>query len=91
VTHVIENKVSRQDDEARLLKRVREWRSDLYRYGLRLTYDVALPDPGAELRRREAELQSIQDELSTDFQFNLVPSDIQPNNWKQLADQYGSN
>jgi len=31
---------------------------DLYRYGVRLTYDVVLPDPGARLRSRENELKA---------------------------------
>jgi hypothetical protein len=70
-------------------KRVRKWQSDLYRYGVRLTYDVVLPDPGQRLRAREVELQSIANQLSTEFSLALVPSDISVFNWEDLADQYG--
>jgi hypothetical protein len=28
---------------------MRKWRTDLYRYGLRLTYDIAIPLPGVRL------------------------------------------
>lgn len=87
-SHLIENKHIDKSMRIDYFKRVRNWRSDLYRYGARLTYDVVLPDPGAQLRSREREIQAIQDELATEFQLYLVPSDIQLNNWEQLADQY---
>jgi hypothetical protein len=64
--------------------------SDLYRYGVRLTYDVVLPDPGAKLRQREVELQSITQELATEFQLNLLPSQIQVRNWEELAGWVGA-
>jgi len=70
-------------------KRVRKWQSDLYRYGVRLTYDVVLPDPGARLRSREVEIQNIVDELATEFDLQLAPSQITVFNWEQLASQYG--
>jgi hypothetical protein len=70
-------------------KRVRKWQTDLYRYGVRLTYDVVLPDPGARLRAREVELQDIADELAGEFQLALTPSQITVFNWEGLADQYG--
>jgi hypothetical protein len=87
--HVIENKHDDKTMRIDYFKRVRKWRSDLYRYGVRLTYDVVLPDPGAHLRTRQREMQAIQDELATELRFYLVPSDIQLSNWEQLADQYG--
>ena len=87
--HLIENKHEDKSMRIDYYKRVRNWRSDLYRYGVRLTYDVVLPDPGADLRARVDELQAIQDQLSSEFQFYLVPSDVQLSNWEQLADAYG--
>ncbi len=87
--HLIENKHEDKSLRIDYYKRVRNWRSDLYRYGVRLTYDVVLPDPGADLRARVDELQAIQDQLPSEFQFYLVPSDVQLSNWEQLADAYG--
>jgi len=87
--HLIENKHDDKSMRIDYFKRVRNWQSDLYRYGVRLCYDVVLPDPGAELRQREEELQSIAAELATEFSLYLVPSDITVNNWEWLADQYG--
>jgi hypothetical protein len=87
--HLIENKNEDKSMRIDYFKRVRNWQSDLYRYGVRLCYDVVLPDPGEELRQREEELQGIVAQLATEFQLDLQPSDITVNNWEQLADQYG--
>jgi hypothetical protein len=69
-------------------RRMRRWRSDLYRYGVRMTYDVVLPDPGRELRQRYMEIQHIDAQLAEGFQFSLSPSNISAFNWKQLGDIY---
>ncbi len=70
--------------------RVRNWRSELYRYGVRLAYDVVLPDPGARLRARWTELLGIDDVLRDEFEFPIGPSSIGRGNWQQLADSYGA-
>jgi hypothetical protein len=36
---------------------MRQWRVRLYRYGLRLTYDIVIPEPGAAMRRAYAQLE----------------------------------
>jgi hypothetical protein len=87
--HLIENKHANKSMRVDYFKRVRKWQSNLYRYGVRLTYDVVLPDPGARLRAREVELQKIADELATEFHLELAPSQITVFNWEALADQYG--
>ena len=87
--HLIENKYEDKSMRIDYFKRVRKWQSNLYRYGVRLTYDVVLPDPGARLRAREVELQNIADELATEFNLGLIPSQITVFNWEALADQYG--
>jgi hypothetical protein len=87
--HLIENKHRDKSMRIDYFKRVRKWQSDLYRYGVRLTYDVVLPDPGARLRSREVELQKISAQLATEFNLWLVPSQISVFNWETLADQYG--
>lgn len=70
--------------------RVRNWRSELYRCGVRLAYDVVLPDPGARLRARWTELLGIDDVLRNEFDFTIGPSSIGRGNWRQLADTYGA-
>lgn len=87
--HLIENKFEDKSMRVDYFKRVRKWQSDLYRYGVRLTYDVVLPDPGLWLRAREVEIQRITFELSTEFKLDLLPSAITVYNWQALADQYG--
>ena len=88
-SHLIENKNADKCMRVDYFRRVRKWRSELYRYGVRLTYDVVLPDPGAVLRARQAELLKIQDELAAEFNFPLQAWQITPFNWQGLASQYG--
>jgi hypothetical protein len=85
---VIENPYEDRALRIDYFRRMRRWRSDLYRYGVRMTYDVVLPDPGRELRRRYLELQQIDAQLAAGFQFNLSPSGISTYNWKWLGDSY---
>lgn len=42
---------------------MRRWRVRLYRYGLRLTYDVVVPEPGAALRRTYKDLAHLRAQL----------------------------
>jgi hypothetical protein len=82
-----------RDDEAMRIdyyRRMRRWRTDLYRYGVRMTYDVVLPDPGRRLRRRQTLIQDIDQQLAAGNPFTLKPSEITVWNWSQLADQYGA-
>src|SRR5262249_50058619 len=87
--HLIENKHDDKSMRIDYFKRVRKWRSHLHRPRVRPPHDLVLPDPGARLRDRERELQQITEELATEFQLDLLPSQVQVSNWEQLADQYG--
>ncbi len=75
---------------------MREWRVRLYRYGLRLTYDLAVPEPGGALRQAYAYLEWLKGQIGP-FQFNVahfppnyVKSKSDPNYSVilKLADQY---
>lgn len=82
---------------------MRKWRVRLYRYGLRLTYDVVVPEPGATMRRAYAALEQLRARQGS-FSFSLKHSDIttdlvnisgQPDpagmpKYKWYADQYGT-
>ncbi len=54
-------------------RRMRQWRNELYRTGIRLTYDVVLPDPGRMLRERWAQIDAIDAQLAAGFDFAPPP------------------
>lgn len=54
---------------------MRKWRVRLYRYGMRQTYDVVLPEPAATMRRPYAELEALKAQLGP-FVFNVPHNDI---------------
>lgn len=70
-------------------RRMRSWRSDLYRYGVRMTYDVVLPDPGQLLRHRQEQIISIDNQLAQGFSMDLSPSELTAANWQYWGDHYG--
>lgn len=55
---------------------MRKWRTDLFRYGLRLTYDITVPTPGVRLWARWLRVAEIDRQLKTPFQFGWTPDDI---------------
>ncbi|MFF8731398.1 hypothetical protein ACF073_33670 [Streptomyces sp. NPDC015171] len=76
---------------------MRRWRVRLYRHGLRLTYDLVIPEPGAGLRRMHKELSELKGQLGP-FQFGLphseitdavLPGETQPH-FRVLAERYGA-
>lgn len=54
---------------------MRKWRVRLYRFGLRLTYDMVVPEPGAALRRAYMELAALKDQIGP-FVFNVKHTDL---------------
>ncbi|MEV8325517.1 hypothetical protein [Kitasatospora sp. NPDC056731] len=76
---------------------MRKWRVRLYRSGLRLTYDLAIPEPAGALREAYAELAALESKVGP-FQFDVPHSDIteevrpgesQPH-YLVLAERYGA-
>ncbi|MCU1419675.1 MAG: hypothetical protein JWR57_844 [Mycetocola sp.] len=72
-------------------KMMRKWRTDLYRYGLRLTYDITVPTPGVRLWAKWQHVRELDDILGRPFVFALKPSDLTVGNWKATADEVGAN
>lgn len=68
---------------------MRKWRVRLLQYGLRLTYDLAIPEPGGTLRKLHAELASINQQLEGAFNFALDPSSITDQSYPSLAAAWG--
>jgi hypothetical protein len=67
---------------------MRKWRVGLYRYGLRLTYDIAIPEPGATLREAYMQLDILQKQAAQGFTFNLTPDQITAANLPNLLGQW---
>jgi hypothetical protein len=58
---------------------MRKWHCALYRYGLRLTYDITVPEPAAAMREAYAQLDVLQKQLNNQFSFDIKHSDITAN------------
>ncbi|MBC6463225.1 hypothetical protein HKK72_36125 [Actinomadura sp. HBU206391] len=76
---------------------MRKWRVRLYRHGLRLTYDLVVPEPGASLRKAHKELEDLKSQIGP-FQFNVphyavtervLEGESQPH-YRVLAERYGA-
>ncbi|MCC7000053.1 MAG: hypothetical protein IT370_35970 [Deltaproteobacteria bacterium] len=78
---------------------VRKWKVDLFRYGLRLTYDLVVPEPGLGILGRVQEINEIRAALDQGFnsgattikwaRFDLEPRELTPSNYAALAAKYG--
>ena len=76
----------------------RKWKVDLLRYGLRMTYDIVIPNPGSGIVTLVEDVRELDALISTPFTFALPLSAITYNaqatdphlisNYDQLASQY---
>ena len=78
----------------------RKWKVDLLRYGLRMTYDIVIPNPGSEIVTLVSELNALDAIINTPFTFTLPldaiyynslasdPHDV--SNYDQLAALYNT-
>jgi hypothetical protein len=69
---------------------MRKWRTDLFRYGLRLTYDIAIPLPGVRIWALHQRLAALDKELHTPYVFALRPEDLNDSNWTAKAIEFGA-
>jgi len=69
---------------------MRKWRVDLYRFGLRMTYDLVVPNPGGALFARMHELAALTQAIDVGFGFALPVSAVRTDSWAALAAQYGA-
>jgi hypothetical protein len=68
---------------------MRKWRVRLYRYDLRLTFDLVIPNPAIDLQRRVNELRSLDDRIAAPFRFDLTPAELTQDNWDDISRRYG--
>ncbi len=79
---------------------IRRWQVDLFRYGVRLTYDLAIPEPGSEILKRILEIDLLSTALRQGFnaegstaswaRFDTTVDEINRGNYASLAAQYGT-
>jgi hypothetical protein len=80
---------------------MRKWRTDLYRYGLRMTYDITIPTPGVRIWARWQRIAELDRKIGSPFVFErpdgsglLHIGDISekdktnPLYWETLAERY---
>jgi hypothetical protein len=69
---------------------IRKWCVTLYRYGLRLTYDLTIPEPGSDILSKIVEVKRLDELLESEYSFALHPDSINRYNYPTLASQYGA-
>lgn len=69
---------------------MRKWRVDLYRYGLRLTYDIAIPNPGVDLIHQLQDLSNLDALINAPPNFPVAVAQVTPDTWITLAAQYNA-
>ena len=69
---------------------MRKWRTDLLRYGLRLTYDIAIPTPGLRLWALHEQVAAIDERLQTPLAFSLQAEDIVRASYRAVAHSYNA-
>lgn len=67
---------------------IRKWKIDLLRYGLRLTYDLTIPEPGSDILSKIIEIKELNELLENEFNFPLEPESITFDNYLELAAEY---
>jgi len=67
---------------------IRKWKVDLVRYGVRLTYDITIPEPGSDLLSKIKEIEDITTKLQEEIGFKLKLEDIGHDNYDQLCAMY---
>ncbi len=69
---------------------IRKWKVNLYRYGVRLTYDITIPEPGSDILSKIVEIKELDDLLELEFDFSLNPNTVTRNNYLNLAAEYNA-
>jgi hypothetical protein len=93
-TRMLENPSATEAMRIDYFSMMRKWYCALYRYGLRLTYDITVPEPGAAMREIYATLDGLQKQAGGQFTFDVKHSNISTdvnsgvNYYLALADKY---
>jgi type II secretory pathway pseudopilin PulG len=73
---------------------IRKWHVGLYRYGIRLTWDIVITEPGAGVLSKIIEISNLRNVLDQQYEFPLTPDEISldPSNenyYVNKAEEYG--
>jgi len=69
---------------------IRKWQVDLYRLGIRLTYDIAIPEPGSGILLKIKEIKNLQRELEAEFDFEKTFEELTDTNYDKWATDYNA-
>ncbi|ODT05868.1 MAG: hypothetical protein ABS58_14010 [Mesorhizobium sp. SCN 65-20] len=69
---------------------MRKWRIEHYRYGLRLTFDINIPNPGARLWAKYRDLRLYDQQIREPFVFTLAPDGLTDGNWQTESSKLGT-
>lgn len=67
-----------------------KWQIDLYRYDVRLTYDIVIPEPASYLLRKYILLANLQALAAQPFALQVTPQNITGDNFRDLATKYNA-
>lgn len=68
---------------------MKPWRVGLYRTGVRLAYDVVIPDPGKRVRLRHDLVRGYDRALTAAFDPGVRVDDLSRTNWTEYSAAYG--
>jgi hypothetical protein len=92
-TRMLENPSATDPIRIDYFSLMRKWYVALYRFGLRMTYDIAIPEPGGAMRDLYRQLAELQTQASKTFSFSISYAQIDPNNMaalEKIGEQYGA-
>ena len=69
-------------------RRMRQWRMELFRYGVRLTYDIVVPHPGRLVFESYRRLRDLDVQIATGFRSKRSPLSITELSRDALTRQY---
>jgi len=75
-TRLLENPSATDPIRIDYFSLMRKWYVGLYRYGLRLTYDITVPEPAAAMRAVYETLRQLQDQVALGFTFPVQYNEI---------------
>lgn len=89
-TRMLENPSATDPMRVDYFSMMRRWHVGLYRYGLRQTYDITIPEPGAAMRAVFKELDELKASLGKQFSFTMPYSDITEDTYEELCRKAGA-
>jgi hypothetical protein len=88
-TRTLENPSDTDPMRIDYISMMRKWHVGLYRYGLRQTYDITVPEPGAAMRSAFKGIDELKGALGQPFSFTKQYSDITEDSYEEKS--WGTN